>query len=125
MILILPEADVPAVGAGKHLPLLYLPLPALPAGVLGYQLQLSITAGRAHFGDLPAIPGKRAPIPALRATVGRLGGGIEGSADKAYSVALAVEAELLGLFSPIHRLTPFLFGCSSHKERGYTPRTGA
>jgi len=109
MILIRIEADFPTVGARKDLSLLHLALPALPAGVLGDQLQLSLTARRARFGDLPTIPGQRAPIPALWATVGRLGEGLEGSADKAYPVALAVEAELLGLFSPIHSLTPSLF----------------
>jgi len=109
MILILTEADMPTVGAGIDLPLLHLALPAQRTGALGYQLQLSITARRAHFGGLPAKAGQGFAHPALWATVGGLGGRVEGSAGKAYQAALAIEAKLLGLLSPIHRLTPFLF----------------
>ena len=114
MILIATEADIPAVGARIDLSLLHLTLPTLGAGVLTYQLQLPITAHRAHFGDRAAEVGKRFPFPALWASVCGLGGRVESSAGRAHS-PVAVEADLLRLLSPIHSLTSLLFGFS-HKR---------
>jgi len=110
MVLILTEADMTAMRAGVYLPLLDLDLAALSTSVLSYQLQLSFVACRAYVGDLPAELGQGCTVPALRAAIGGFGWGVESAADRAYSPPIAVKAGLLRLLSPIHRLTPFLFG---------------
>jgi hypothetical protein len=110
MVLILAEADIPAMRAGVYLPLLDLALAALSTSVLSYQLQLSFTTRRAYVGDLPAELGQGCTVPALRAAIGGFGWGVKCAANRAYSPPLAVKAGLLRLISPIHRLTPFLFG---------------
>ena len=80
MMLIRGQADISAVRATKDVSLLDLVLSTQRTSAFGDKLQLSITARRAYLGDLPAIPGKRATLPALWTTEGRFGGWIESSA---------------------------------------------